>query len=197
MIAAALEIADLSEKILGNSFPGLEKLVDEKLPNSGGLFGVTVDLLDGIWVLLAGVMAEKLIAQFMIPQAAMAIADRSAQEEELLRMIQKQSRSDATAYANIVSTNDSSSTPASSSNRLASGIRIPDIPQTLSEEISEHPETLVIMSPAARYEGASGMTTVIYSGLPRFIWNLGIKIGLMEEVTPEPLPDPSVVLLVD
>jgi hypothetical protein len=80
-LAATLEIGNLSESILGGSFPGMEVLVERALPQYGGLFVVKESLLNGMWLMLAGVMCEKLLSQFIVAQTAIAVAERSAEEE--------------------------------------------------------------------------------------------------------------------
>lgn len=58
----------------------------------------------------------------------------------------------------------------------------------LDNELVNFPDTMLALSPAARYTSASGMGTVVYSGLPRVVWKWGIRIGLMVPVdleTPE------------
>jgi len=138
-LAATLEIGDLSHSILGSSFPNLEKLADDVLPSSGGLFVVKESLLNGMWLLLTAVLCEKLLSQFIVSQTAITVAERLAEE--------------------------------------AAGPR--EEQAAVEREIESHPEILVALSPAARYTSASGMQSIVYSGLPRFVWSAGIAIGLM------------------
>jgi hypothetical protein len=148
-LAATLEIGNLSHSILGSSFPNLEKLVDQVMPTSGGLFVVQESLLNGMWLMLTGVLCEKVLSQFIVAQTAITVAERMAEEDLAL------------ARSRVPSMREESD---------------------FSHELEEFPETLEVLSPAARYTSASGMRGVVYSGLPRWMWTFGIRIGLMVPV---------------
>lgn len=153
ILAATLEISELSQVILGNSFPAVEKLVEDKFPQFGGLFRIEQHLLNGMYLIFVGVFMEKLMSLFIVAQTASAIAERTAEEKLALDR-----------------------------NRMLPGIREES---DVLRELEEHPETWAILSPAARYTSASANTSIVYSGLPRIAWLLGIRLGLMVEVVPE------------
>ena len=146
-LAATMEISGLSQSVLGGAFPGLENLVENTFKKS--LFVVDETLLDGLWLVLVGIIAEKLLSQFIVNQAATAIASRFEQEQKLLHPNE----------------------------------------QDNNEATMDHPEILTMISPAARYLGASAAPKYLYSGLPRKLWTVGIKLGLMEAVPRDELQD--------
>ena len=150
ILAATLEISDLSQVILGQSFPAVEELVNSKFPQFGGLFLIKQELLNGMYLILVGVVFEKFMALFIIAQTANAVAERKAEERLALER-----------------------------NRMLPSVREEN---DLIQELDEHPETWAILSPAARYTSASANTKIVYSGLPRIFWMLGIRLGLMSEV---------------
>lgn len=55
----------------------------------------------------------------------------------------------------------------------------------LFREVALYPETLQVLSPAARYVSASGALDLQYTGLPRIIWTTGIRLGLLRELVEE------------
>ena len=152
-LAATLEIGSLSKVILGDSFPAVEELVNSKFPQFGGLFVVHEELLNGMYLILTGVILEKFMSLFIVAQTATAVAERIAEEKLAIER-----------------------------NRMLPGIREEN---DMFRELEEHPETWAILSPAARYTSASANTTLVYSGLPRFVWTVGARLGLMQEVEKE------------
>jgi len=156
-LAAALEIGELSFTILGTSFPALERLVEDALPATGGLLVVKQRLLDGMWLILAGVLLEKLLSQFIVTQTAVAVAERRAEEDLAI--------SRRSALPTVREEHD------------------------LAVELEEFPESLAILSPAARYTLASGVPSgVAWGGFPRVVWSWGLALGLIVEVPFSPSP---------
>lgn len=149
-LAATLEISAMSQVILGHSFPAVELLVDQVLPRYGGLFVINEKLLNGMFLIMTGVVFEKFMSLIIVAQTAQSVAERIAEE-----------------------------TLALDRNRGLPGIREEN---DMFHELEAHPETWAILSPAARYTSASGLPNIVYSGLPRFVWLAGIRLGLMVEI---------------
>ena len=158
-LAATLEIGSLSKVILGGSFPAIEKLVNQKFPQFGGLFVIHEELLNGMFLILTGVLFEKFMSLFIVAQTASAVAERMTEEKLALDR-----------------------------NRVLPGTSEEN---DLFRELEEHPETWGILSPAARYTSAS--TNIGYTGLPKFVWNLGIQIGLLAEVQEDENIEPRII----
>lgn len=122
------------------------------------MYSVEIDFKWGFLLLIAAVICEKLLQQFVLLQFATMISERTGLEEL---------RREATIQRKL--------SLCSRRQRLRHMPR----PILTTAMISNH---MNMLSPAARYVTASQSQDTLYAGQPRIIWSIFANLGILQQV---------------